>query len=140
MRYLANKDSKSLLTTCKPDALYRVLFVGGPLDGYVARTETLPHPCLELPSGPAEYGTDICYDVLRRFARYRWASTRLASADEAPVLALRYEYQGWPDSKLKGQSLWRRGLTAVRQWLKSLEDPTKTSPDVSPQKGSLVQG
>lgn len=92
MRYRADSVSTALLATCKQDALYQLLFVGGPLDGCVARSETLPKLCLDLPSGSAEYGSVVAFDVLRRFARYRWTSSRLTSGQAAPVVLLRYEH------------------------------------------------
>jgi hypothetical protein len=112
------------LVSDKQDTLYQLFFVGGPFDGHVARSDTLPEASLVLASGPADCGSRVGSVIVRRLARYCWTSTRLLTGTESPVVMFRFEYRGTASNYPASiQPLWRRTMAALRRWWTRVECP-----------------
>jgi hypothetical protein len=97
--------------------LYRLNFVGGPLDGAEYESSTVPEPCLQLASGPAGCATRTGTVSLPRHARYRLRSVRLVNCT-TPVVACGYDYSGTdPEPDACRSRWWKRCVRAVCDWL-----------------------
>ncbi|HVU88970.1 MAG TPA: hypothetical protein VHD36_16720 [Pirellulales bacterium] len=106
-----------MIQTPEGVSLYRLSFVGGPLDGAAIDSSDLPEPCLELASGPANCATRSGLVVLPRQARYRLQSVRLVNC-ATPVVACGYEYCGTISAPASRYSpWWKRCWHAAWDWL-----------------------
>jgi hypothetical protein len=98
--------------------LYRLAFVGGPIDGYETQSDVLPDTYFHLRSGPAGCGTKAGSGVSPRVARYKLASMRLVTLWHAPIALCRFEYCGTATASVSHRSSWwRRRLDAFWQWI-----------------------
>ena len=120
MRHLAthptDRTAAARLVVRDQNALYRVLLVGGPLDGHDEASPQFPAADLELRSGPASgCGTRAGTFVVQRLAQYRLESTQLCLTEQAPFVECRYTYQGTVAGRSPGFSLWKTCLQLVRR-------------------------
>ena len=105
----------NLISQHEPKALYRIVLIGGPLDGACWTSLVVPEHELDVALGPATLGDIGEASIVPRRAHYRWKSSRLIDVYGFPVLAFRYEYV--PASTMRTRiKLWQRAVQAFRRY------------------------
>jgi len=98
-------------------SLYRLLFSGGPWDGYETESQSLPHKLLELPCGPQGCSTRVDRRCIPRRARYELRSVTLQPGGLTLIVQYRFEYCGTATTGEEGPRWWHRTIDAFWRWL-----------------------
>ena len=107
--------------TCGSSKLYRLLFVGGPFDGFETHSDALPERNIALPSGPSHCATKTGDTLIPRLAAYQLSRVEIDLTRSAPVALCRFVYcktmTGHPVSKRGTIFRWcKRWLKALGRW------------------------
>jgi hypothetical protein len=98
------------LAASVPDALYRLVFVGGPFDGHETQSAFLPDEYFRLRSPMTARDRETGPPHATRLAQYRLTKSNLVMCSQEPVLLYRFDFCGMVAGNLSKASWWRRCL------------------------------